>query len=83
MLKAIEIRLYPNNKQTNLINSLLGSYRFVFNQCLSYKKQRYENDKQNTSLSDLGKYFHGQLRNDNDWLKEHNHNPLEYEIIFH
>ena len=38
MLKAIKVRLYLNNEQTNLINSLLGSYRFVYNQCLAYKK---------------------------------------------
>lgn len=57
MLKAIKVRLYLNNEQTNLINSLLGSYRFVYNQCLAYKKLNYETDKKNTSLSDLGHYF--------------------------
>ena len=45
MLKAIKVRLYLNNEQVNTINSLLGSYRFVFNQCLDYKKTRYETDK--------------------------------------
>ncbi len=36
MLKAIKVKLYLNNEQEQKINSLLGSYRFVFNQCLSY-----------------------------------------------
>lgn len=45
MLKAIKVRLYLNNEQTNTINSLLGSYRFVYNQCLAYKKFNYETDK--------------------------------------
>lgn len=81
MLKAIKIRLYLNNEQTNLINSLLGSYRFVFNQCLTYKKLRYEADKSNTSFSDLGHYFHQNLRDEHDWLKEHNTKVLKQSII--
>ena len=81
MLKAIKVRLYLNNEQTNLINSLLGSYRFVFNQCLAYKKLRYEADKSNTSFSDLGHYFHQNLRDEHDWLKEHNTKVLKQSII--
>jgi len=81
MLKAIKIRLYLNNEQEQNINSLLGAYRFVFNQCLSYKKLRYETDKQNTSLSDLGHYFHGDLRTEYDWLKEHNTKVLKQSIM--
>ena len=81
MLKAIKVRLYLNNEQTNLINSLLGSYRFVYNQCLAYKKLNYETDKKNTSLSDLGHYFHSDLRNNYNWLKEHNTKVLKQSII--
>lgn len=81
MLKAIKIRLYPNKTQENKLNSLLGSYRFVFNQCLSYKKERYETDKSNTSLSDLGHHFHQTLRGEYEWLKEHNTKVLKQSII--
>ena len=81
MLKGIKIRLYLNNEQEQNINSLLGSYRFVFNQCLSYKKQHYETDKQNTSFSDLGHYFHQDLRTEFEWLKEHNTKVLKQSII--
>ena len=81
MLKAIKIRLYLNNEQEQKINSILGSYRFVFNQCLAYKKLRYETDKSNTSLSDLGHFFHQELRNENIWLKEHNTKVLKQSII--
>ncbi len=38
MLKAIKIRIYPNKTQEQKLNSILGSYRFVFNKCLNYKK---------------------------------------------
>lgn len=81
MLKAIKIRLYLNKEQEKKINSLLGSYRFIYNQCLNFKIERYKNNKQNTSLSDLGKYFHGELRDNFDWLKEHNTKVLKQSII--
>jgi putative transposase len=81
MLKAIKIRLYPNKTQEQILNSLLGSYRFVYNQCLAFKKQRYDLDKTNTNLSDLGKFFHGDLRNEYEWLKEHNTKVLKQSII--
>ena len=81
MLKGIKIRLYLNNEQQAKINNLLGSYRFIYNQCLSYKITNYETDKKSTSLSDLGKYFHGKLRNEYEWLKEHNTKVLKQSII--
>lgn len=81
MLKAIKIRLYPSKTQENKINSLLGCYRFVYNQCLAFKKNKYESNKSNTNLSDLGKFFHGQLRNEFDFLKEHNTKVLKQSII--
>jgi putative transposase len=81
MLKGIKIRLYLNDEQANNINKLLGSYRFVYNSCLNYKISNYETNKINTTLSDLGHYFHQNLRNDFDWLKEHNTKVLKQSII--
>ena len=81
MLKAIKIRLYPNKTQENSLNSLLGSYRFVYNQCLAFKKSRYENEKLNTNLSDLGHYLHQDLRTEYTWLTEHNTKVLKQSII--
>lgn len=81
MLKAIKIKLYPNKTQENNLNSLLGSYRFVYNQCLAYKKQRYESEKLNTNLSDLGHFFHQDLRKEYEWLTEHNTKVLKQSII--
>lgn len=81
MLKGIKIRLYPNKFQESKLNSLLGSHRFVYNQCLAYKKQRYESEKLNTNLSNLGKFFHGELRNEYEWLTEHNTKVLKQSII--
>lgn len=81
MLKGIKIRLYLNKEQITKINQLLGSNRFVYNQCLAFKKSRYENEKLNTSFSDLGKYFHGDLRSEYEFLKEHNTKVLKQSII--
>ena len=81
MLKGIKIRLYLNDDQQLTINKLLGSYRFIYNQCLNLKITNYETDKKNTSLSDLGHYFHQDLRNEYDWLKEHNTKVLKQSII--
>ena len=81
MLKGIKTRLYLNKTQEKQINSLLGSYRFVYNQCLVYKKNLYEREKKNTSLSDLGHYFHQDLRNEYDWLKEHNTKVLKQSVL--
>lgn len=81
MLKAIKIRLYPNKIQEGKLNSLLGSYRFVYNRCLAFKKERYESEKANTNLSALGHYFHGDLRSQHEWLREQNTKVLKQSII--
>ena len=81
MLKAIKIRLYPNPTQENTLNSLLGSYRFVYNQCLAFKKDKYENHQENANLSDLGHHFHQTLRSEYEWLKEHNTKVLKQSIL--
>ena len=70
-----------NKTQEKQINSLLGSYRFVYNQCLAHKKNLYEIEKKNTSLSDLGHYFHQDLRTEFPWLKEHNTKVLKQSIL--
>lgn len=83
MLKAIKIRLYPNKTQEIYINKLLGSYRFVYNQCLSLKKEKYIEDKTNLRLTELGQYFHNDLTKNDEyqWLNEHNTKVLKQSII--
>ena len=41
MLKAIKIRLYPDDEQVTFINKQLGC-RLVYNQCIEHKKESYE-----------------------------------------
>lgn len=83
MLRAIKIRLYPNKTQEEYIGKLLGSYRFVYNQCLALKKEKYLEDKSNLGLKQLGNYFHQELTKDENysWLREHNTKVLKQSIM--
>lgn len=44
MLKSIKIRIYPSDEQIGFINRQLGCCRFVYNSCLAFKKEKYENE---------------------------------------
>ena len=83
MLRAIKVRLYPNKNQEVYINKLLGSCRFIYNQCLNKKINDYKELKINLNLSSLGKYFHNDLTKNPDfnWLQEHNTKILKQSII--
>ena len=82
ILRAIKIRLYPNNTQKQTLNKVLGSYRFIYNQMLALKQTNYDENKTNLSLTDLSKYFHGTLlKNENyAWLKEQNTKVMKQAI---
>ena len=49
MYKAYKFRLYPNNKQVELIQKTFGCSRFVYNYYLGKKKMLYEDKKENLS----------------------------------
>ena len=72
MLKGIKIRLYPNVAQEDLINNLLGSYRFVYNQALSFKIDTYKFIKESTNIKHTSDLFHNYLRPHYDFLQEQN-----------
>jgi len=83
MFRAIKVKLYPNKQQEQVINKILGCYRFVYNHMLALKQQEYNDNKINLSLKDLSKYFHGTLRKDEkySWLKEQNTPVMQQSII--
>ena len=82
MLRAIKIRLYPNKTQEQVLNKVLGCYRFVYNQMLARKQHAYKEDKTNLSITDLSKWFHGTLLKDEQyvWLKEQNTKVMKQAI---
>lgn len=82
MLKAIKVRLYPNNEQEQKINKTLGCYRFIYNHMLSLKQEAYKIDKTKLGLCELSKYFFWTLRKDEQyaWLKEENTHVMQQAI---
>ena len=83
MLRGLKIRLYPNKEQEVYINKLLGSYRFIYNQCLNKKINDYKESKIKHNLTTLSKFFHNDLTKNPDfiWLQEHNTKVLKQSII--
>ena len=82
MLRAIKIRLYPNKTQEQILNKVLGCYRFIYNQMLAQKQNAYKTNKTNLKVTDLSKWFHGTLLKDEQyaWLKEQNTKVMKQAI---
>ena len=50
MLKAYKYRIYPNNEQKIQIAKTFGCCRFVYNQTLAYRKEKYEKEKKSVMV---------------------------------
>lgn len=70
MLKAYKYRIYPNKAQEDLLARTFGCCRFVFNQTLSYRKEKYENGKKKVSRTDCNNYCNRELKVRYEWLRE-------------
>ena len=82
MLRAIKIRLYPTIKQKIELNKTLGSNRFVYNSCLSYKKEEYDNNENSINLQGLALHFNNlRDRLGYDFLKEQNTKVIRYTLM--
>ena len=83
MLRAVKIRLYPNDTQATQINQLLGCYRVVYNQCLNRKIKSYEENKISENQTTLGHFIHHELLKDDNfiWLREQNTKVLKQALI--
>jgi putative transposase len=80
MLKAIKIRLYPTDNQSIYINKLIGSSRYVYNQCLNYKINEYSLWNNATGIKDTGKHL-TELKTKKEWLKESHSKVLQQSLI--
>ena len=82
MLKGIKLRIYPNQDQIIYISRLLGSCRFVYNNVLAYKIEKYGADKTSVSLYDTCNYLVALKKNENlSWLKE-SHSKVLQQTLF-
>jgi putative transposase len=80
MLKAIKIKLYPDQDQKIYINKLLGTSRFIYNQCLNYKITRYKDQKKSTKFGELGKHLTS-LKTEYEWIKDSHSKVLQQQLI--
>lgn len=70
MLKAYKYRIYPNKQQEKQIQKTFGCCRFVYNQTLAYRKEKYEKNKESMSKIDCNNYVNQVLKKEYEWLKE-------------
>lgn len=70
MLKAYKFRLYPNKEQEYQIQKTFGCCRFVYNQTLAYRKNKYELEKESMSKISCNNYCNQILKKEYVWLKE-------------
>ena len=62
MLKAYKYSIYPNKEQETQIAKTFGCCRFVYNQTLAYRKERYEKEKKTVSKTAECKSDHAEKR---------------------
>ena len=79
MLKAIKIRIYPSAEQADFINKQLGCCRFVYNNCLAFRKDSYQNEHVSISSSEAVKHI-TVLKKDNEWLKDVHSKVLQQSV---
>lgn len=81
MLKGYKYRIYPNKNQEEQIQKTFGCCRFVYNQTLAYRKDKYDKEKQSLSRIDCNNWKNRFLKQENQWLKEVDKFALDNAII--
>lgn len=67
--KAYIYRLYPNDKQSRLIDQTIGCCRFVYNQSLAWRESAYNADKTSLSYDDTA-YGLTKIKKLYPWLRD-------------
>ena len=81
VLKSYKFRLYPNKEQETLMQKTFGCVRFVYNQCLAYKIDKYKNEEITLSKIDVNNYKNHTLKAEYEWLKEVDKFALDNAVI--
>lgn len=69
MLKAYKYRIYPNKEQEIQLVRTFGCCRFVYNQTLAYRKDKYEKEQKSVSKTDCNNYCNRELKSEYEWLR--------------
>ena len=70
MLKGYKYRIYPNKQQEKQIQKTFGCCRFVYNQTLAYRKDKYNKEKESMNKTSCNNYVNQVLKKEYEWLKE-------------
>lgn len=81
MYKTYKVRLYPTVTQATLIHKTFGCVRFVYNQCLAYRIDKYENEHITLSQYETNNYKNRVLKQEYDFLKEVDKYALDNAVI--
>lgn len=68
--KAYKYRIYPTAEQQILFEKTFGCCRFVYNQILSYREERYKGEGKSVSKIECNNYCNRELKNQYEWLRE-------------
>lgn len=78
-MKAIKVKIYPNNKQKVLIEKHFGCCRLIYNYGLQKKVDTYNNSKQSIPVYQIQKDILT-MYNEKPWLKEINSQSLQQSL---
>jgi putative transposase len=82
MLKALKVRLYPNNTQKQIIASQIGAVRYVYNRTLALRIYAYKKFGLKVGKYDLMKHVTKlKKREKTSWLKDAHAQALQYSIL--
>ena len=66
-IKTYKFKLKPNKKQEETLFHYLNTTRFIYNLCLDYKKNLYQNHNISISKNDIQKELKD-IKNETDWI---------------
>ena len=80
MIRGIQIRIYPNEEQTEYISRLLGCCRFVYNHLLAFQEKIYDEEKRGAKFSEVTAFFNKE-KLENPFLREVHSKVLQQSRI--
>lgn len=81
IFKSYRYRIYPNKQQEEQIQKTFGCKRFVYNQCLAYRQEKYKNENISLSKFDCNNWKNQVLKKEYPWLNEVDKWALDNAVV--